>query len=59
MLSVTNEAWKKEQSQIVSESKQRRLILSGDRRCDTPCHNEKYLTSSLFDKSFNGLLQIL
>ena len=30
MLRVTNEAWKKEQSQIVSALKQRGLILSGD-----------------------------
>ena len=29
MLSVKNDAWKKEQSQIVSPSKQRGLILSG------------------------------
>ena len=29
MLSVKNDAWKKEQSQIVSSSKQRGLILSG------------------------------
>ena len=29
MLSVENDAWKKEQSQIVSSSKQRGLILSG------------------------------
>ena len=29
MLSVKNNAWKKEQSQIVSSSKQRGLILSG------------------------------
>ena len=47
MLSVTNEAWKKEHSQIVSASKQRKLILSGDGRCDSPGHNVKYLTYSL------------
>ena len=47
MLSVTNEVWKKEHSQIVSASKQRELILSGDGRCDSPGHNAKYLTYSL------------
>ena len=35
MLSVTNEAWKKEQSQIASASKQRGLISVGDGCCDS------------------------
>ena len=44
MLSALNKAWKKEQSQIVSASNQRGLIESGDKRCDSPGHNVKYLT---------------
>ena len=58
MLSATNEAWKKEQSQIVSASKQRGLILSGDERCDSPGHNAKYLTYSLFDPSFKKVILV-
>ena len=50
ILSVTNEAWKKELSQLVSATKQRGLILSGDGRCDIPGHNGKYLFYSLFDQ---------
>ena len=45
---VTNEAWKKEQSQIVSESKQRGSILSGVKRCDSPDHNAKYISLIYF-----------
>ena len=48
MLSVLNKAWKKEQSQIVSASNQRGLIESGDKRCDSPGHNVKYLTHFFF-----------
>ena len=58
MLSVTNEAWKKEQSQIVSASKQRGLILSGDRLCVSAGHNVKYLTYSLFDQSFKKVIAV-
>ena len=56
MLSVTNEVWKKEQSQTVSAPKQRGLILSGDGRCDSPGHNTKYLTFSLFDQSLKKVI---
>ena len=55
-LSVTNEVWKKKQSQIVSASKQRRLILSGDGHCDNPSHNAKYLTYSLFDQNLKKVI---
>ena len=48
MLSVTNEAWRKEQSQIVSASKQRGSILSGVKRCDSPDHNAKYISLIYF-----------
>ena len=58
MLSVTNEAWKKEQSQIVSASKQRGLILSGDGRCDSPDSKAKYLTYSLFDQSLKKVIAV-
>ena len=59
MLSVTNETWKKKkQSQIVSASKQRGLILSGERRCDSPSHSAKYLTYSLFDQSFKKVIAV-
>ena len=58
MLSVTNKAWKKELSQIVSASKQRGLILSGDGRCDSPGHNAKYLTYSLFDQSLKKVIAV-
>ena len=58
MLSVTNEAWKKEQSQIVSAWKQRGLILSGDGRCDSPGQNAKYLTYSLFDESLKKVIAV-
>ena len=58
MLSVTNEAWKKEESQIVSGWKQRELILSGDGRCDTPGHNAKYLIYLLFDQSFKKVIAV-
>ena len=50
ILSVTNEAWKKELSQLVSATKQRGLILSGDGHYDIPGHNGKYLFYSLFDQ---------
>ena len=58
MLSVTNPAWKKEQSQIVSASKQRGLILSGDGRCDSSGHNAKYLTYSLFDQILKKVIAV-
>ena len=58
MLSVTNEAWKKEESQIVSGWKQRELILSRDGRCDTPGHNAKYLIYLLFDQSFKKVIAV-
>ena len=48
MLSALNKAWKKEQSQIISASNQRGLIESGDKRCDSPGHNVKYLTHFFF-----------
>ena len=58
MLSVTNEAWKKEKSQIVSGLKQRGLILSGDRRFDSPGYNAKYLTYSFFDESLKKVIAV-
>ena len=57
MLSVTNKAWKKELSQIVSASKQRGLILSGEGLCyGHNGHNAKYLTYSLFDQSLKNVI---
>ena len=53
-----NKAWKKEQSQIVSALKQRGLILNGDVRCDSPGHNPKYLTYSLFDQSLKKVIAV-
>ena len=58
MLSVTNEAWKKEESQIVFASKQVGLILSGNGCCDSPRHNAKYLTYSIFDQSFKKFIAV-
>ena len=58
MLSVTNEAWKKEKSQIVSGLKQRGLILSGDRRFDSPGYNAKYLTYSFFGESLKKVIAV-
>ena len=58
MLSVTNEAWKKEQSQIVSASKQRRLILRGDGPCNSPGHNAKYLTYSFFHQNLKKIIEV-
>ena len=58
MLSVTNEAWKKEQLQIISPSNERGLILSGDGRCDSPGHNAKYLTYSLFDQNQKKVIAV-
>ena len=57
MLSVTDEAWKKEQSQIFLH-RNRGLILSGDWRCDSPGHNAKYLTFSLFDESLKKVVAV-
>ena len=58
MLCVNNKAWKKEQPQIVSASKQRELILSGDKRCDIPGHDAKCLTYSRFDQSFKNVVAV-
>ena len=49
---------KKKQSQIVSASKQRGLILSGERRCDSPSYSAKYLTYSLFDQSLKKVIGV-
>ena len=58
MLSVTNEAWKKEHSQIVYASKQRGLILSGNGRYDSLGHNAKYHIYWLFDQSFKKFISL-
>ena len=61
MLSALNKAWKKEQSQIVSASNQRGLIESGDKRCDSPGHNVKYLTHfffCFFDQSLKKVITV-
>ena len=58
ILSVTNVGWKKEQSQIVSASKRRGLILSGDGRCDSSGHNAKHLIYSLVDQSFKKFIAV-
>ena len=50
MFGVTNEAWDKEQAIIFSNSDEKELILCGDGRCDSPGHNAKYLTYSLYDQ---------
>ena len=57
-ISATNEAWKEEQTQIVSALKQRGLTLCGDGRCDSPGHNAKYLTYSLFDQSLKKVIAV-
>ena len=58
ILCVNNKAWKKEQPQIVSASKQRVLILSGDKHCDIPGHDAKCLTYSRFDQSFKNVVAV-
>ena len=58
MLSVTNEVQKREQSQIISASKQIGLILNEDRRRDSPGHNVKYLIYPLFDQSLKMALAV-
>ena len=50
MLGVTNEASDKEKAIIFSNSYEKELILCGDGRCDSPSHNAKYLTYSLYDQ---------
>ena len=58
MLSVDNKAWKKEQSQIVSASKQSGLILGGDKLCDILGHDAKCLTNSHFDQGFKNFIAV-
>ncbi|XP_057291350.1 uncharacterized protein LOC130613956 [Hydractinia symbiolongicarpus] len=58
MFSVTNKAWKKDQDKIISMSQQQSLVLSGDGRCDSPGHNAKYLTYSLFDQRLNKVTSV-
>ena len=50
MFGVTNEAWDKEQVIIFPNSDEKELILCGDRSCDSPGHNAKYLTYFLYDQ---------
>ena len=57
MLGVANEAWKKEQEGAISELKQE-SFLCGDGRCDSPGHNTKYLTYSLFDQEVKKVIAI-
>ena len=58
MFNVTNEAWEKEQFSIVSNSLDRDVMYSGDGRCDSPGHNAKYLTYSLFDQDLQKVSSV-
>ena len=49
MFGVTNEALQKKKLSIGLALPERGVIASGDGRCDSPGHNAKYLTYSLFD----------
>lgn len=58
MFGVTNEAWEKEQASIVLNCMDRNVVYSGDGRCDSPGHNAKYLTYSLFDQDLQKVSSV-
>ena len=56
LVGITNEAWQKEQRNVISILNQRESFLCGDGRCDTPGHNAKYLTYSLFEQNIKKII---
>ena len=55
---VTNEAWEKEQTTILLNSFDKDVVYSGDGRCDSPGHNAKYLSYSLFDQNMQKVFSV-
>ena len=58
MFDVTNEAWEEEQATILSNCSDRNIVYSGDGRWDSPGHNAKYLTYSLFDQDMQKVSSV-
>ena len=51
-----NEAWLREQTNLLNELRRNNCLLSGDGRCDSPGHNAKYLTYTLLDQQSNKIV---
>ena len=56
MLGVANEAWTREHLSILDELSHKNCLISGDGRCDSPGHNAKYLTYSLFEQDLKKVV---
>ena len=57
LFGVANEDWVNEEKEVVSKIYQPHpCVFSGDRRCESPGHNAKYLTYTFLERSINKIV---
>ena len=53
---VFHEFWEQEQESVFAKINDKDLWLSGDGRCDSPCHNAKYNTYTMVDQETDKIV---